>query len=115
MLADLEWLIVPPIMLGQFATMDANTNGRSTPVAAAFWASVSEDVDRKLLEINTIPIRLRPDEWRSGDIVWLIDIVGDNRVLPTFVRDLQNVVFMGRHVKMKAYKHRPEDNVVNDA
>jgi cytolysin-activating lysine-acyltransferase len=106
-LADLEWLVVPPALLGQCITMDVNANGRSTPVAAAFWALVSEDVDKRLSDSETVPIRLRPDEWRSGDILWLVDIVGDTRALPTFLRHLQDNVFKGRAVKMRKEKARP--------
>jgi cytolysin-activating lysine-acyltransferase len=101
-LADLEWLVVPPALLGQCITMDVNANGRSTPVAAAFWALVSEDVDKRLSESEMVPIRLRPDEWRSGDIPWLVDVVADSNVLPIFLRHLHTKVFEGRKVKMKS-------------
>lgn len=74
---------------------------RADPVAAAFWAQVSADVDRKLSENLAGPIRLRPDEWRSGEILWLIDAVGDSRALPTFLKHLQENVFKGRPVKMR--------------
>jgi len=100
-LADLEWLVVPPTLFGQCVIMDANSNGRSTPVAAALWAFVSEDVDKKISESQTVPIKLRPDEWRSGDILWLVDAVGDNRVLPTFLKHLRENVFNGQKVKMR--------------
>ncbi|MDX2263430.1 MAG: toxin-activating lysine-acyltransferase [Hyphomicrobiales bacterium] len=103
-LADLEWLVAPPALLGQCVIMDANANGRSTPVAAAFWALVSEDVDKKIRESTTVPIKLRPDEWRSGDIIWLVDVIGDQHALPTFLRHLQENVFKGRRVYTKITK-----------
>jgi hypothetical protein len=34
-------------------------------------------VDKRLSENLTAPIRLRPDEWKSGDILWLVDAIGD--------------------------------------
>jgi len=101
-LTDLEWLVVPPALLGQCLTMEANVNGRSTPVAVAVWALVSEDVDNRLSASQAIPIRLRPEEWRSGDILWLVDVVGDSSALPTFLRHLHTKVFGGRKVKMKS-------------
>lgn len=103
-LADLEWLVVPPVLLGQCMTMDVNANGRLTPVAAAFWALVLEDVDKRLSESEMVPIRLRPDEWRSGDILWLVDVVGDARAFPASLRHLQDNVFKGRVVKMRKQK-----------
>ena len=42
--------------------MEAKVNGRQAPVAVALWASVSEDVDKRLSENLTTPIKLRPDE-----------------------------------------------------
>ncbi|MEO1205118.1 MAG: toxin-activating lysine-acyltransferase [Pseudomonadota bacterium] len=42
------------------------------------WARVSTDVDTRMSEIaGKQPLRLRPDEWTSGEIYWLIDAVGD--------------------------------------
>ena len=34
-LSDLEWLVVPPILTGQCAVMEAKVDGRQVPVAAA--------------------------------------------------------------------------------
>jgi hemolysin-activating ACP:hemolysin acyltransferase len=39
----------------------------------AFWATVSDEVDGKIREQikgGSFPIRLKPDEWNSGDHVW---------------------------------------------
>jgi hypothetical protein len=39
-------------------------------------ALVSEEVDLRLEEQAARLLRLRPDEWKSGTIGWLIDTVG---------------------------------------
>lgn len=95
-LADLEYRVIPATLLGQCVIMDVNANGRSMPVAAAFWALVSEEVDKRLSTSQTVPIRLRADEWRTGNIVWLVDVVGDNRAFPAFLKHLQDNVFKGK-------------------
>jgi hypothetical protein len=50
--------------------------------------------------LNT-PIRLRPDEWRSGDILWLIDAVGDRRVVPGLLKQLADNTLKGREIKVR--------------
>src|SRR5262249_38071220 len=95
-LGDLEWLVLPPLLTGQCSVAEAKSkeNGASVPVAVALWASVSPEVDRRLAENLNTPIRLRPDEWRSGDILWLIDAVGDRPVVPGLLKQLA-----GKHLK----------------
>jgi hemolysin-activating ACP:hemolysin acyltransferase len=102
-LGDLEWLVLPPLLTGQCSVAEAKSkeNGASVPVAVALWASVSADVDRRLTENLSTPIRLRPDEWRSGDILWLIDAVGDRRVVPGLLKQLADNTLKGREIKVR--------------
>lgn len=102
-LADLEWLVVPPLIAGQCRVAEAKSqpDGPGVPVAAVLWASVSPEVDRRLSENLNAPIRLRPDEWKSGDILWLVEAVGDGRVLPPLLKQLSENTFKGRSVKMR--------------
>jgi hemolysin-activating ACP:hemolysin acyltransferase len=110
-LGDLEWLVLPPLLTGQCSVAEAKSkeNGASVPVAVALWASVSADVDRRLTENLNTPIRLRPDEWRSGDILWLIDAVGDRRVVPGLLKQLADNTLKGREIKVRG---RGEDGKV---
>jgi cytolysin-activating lysine-acyltransferase len=102
-LTDLEWLVVPPIRLGQCGVAEAKMqeDGLAVPVAAALWASVSAEVDRRLSSELEKPMRLRPDEWRSGDILWLISAVGEARMVPQFLKQLERTAFKGRDVKLR--------------
>jgi hemolysin-activating ACP:hemolysin acyltransferase len=102
-LGDLEWLVLPPLLTGQCSVAEAKSkeNGASVPVAVALWASVSPEVDRRLAENLNTPIRLRPDEWRSGDILWLIDAVGDRRVVPGLLKQLADNTLKGREIKVR--------------
>jgi hemolysin-activating ACP:hemolysin acyltransferase len=80
-LTDLEWLVFPPLLTGQFSVAEVKSKDGKTslPAAVALWARVSADVDKRLSENLNAPIRLRPDEWRSGEILWLVEAIGDAR------------------------------------
>jgi hemolysin-activating ACP:hemolysin acyltransferase len=103
-LGDLEWLVVPALATGQWRVVGAQSkqNGVSIPVAVALWARVSPEVDKKLSENLHVPIRLRPDEWQSGDILWLVDAVGEPRVVPQLLKQLLETSFKGREAKVRA-------------
>jgi hemolysin-activating ACP:hemolysin acyltransferase len=102
-LADLEWLVLPPLLTGQFSVAEAGPKegGARFPVAVVLWASVSVDVDKRLTENPAAPIRLRPDEWRSGDILWLVDAVGDGRVVAPLLKRLGETVWGGKDVRVR--------------
>jgi cytolysin-activating lysine-acyltransferase len=129
-LADLEWLVLPPIMAGQFrlAQMPAPPQpgargsapagaqgakgadaGVLVPVAAALWARVSATIDKQLSEGLDKVVRLGPADWASGDNVWLMAVGGDQRVLPKFIDQLAKTEFKGQRVKMRV---RGPDNTV---
>ena len=46
------------------------------------------------------PTKLRPDEWRSGEILWLIDEVGDAKAIRHLLARLWETAFKGREVKI---------------
>jgi hemolysin-activating ACP:hemolysin acyltransferase len=102
-IAALESLVLPPLLTGQFRIAEAKSkqNGVSVPVAVALWARVSAEVDKRLAENLDKPMQLRPRDWRSGDQLWLIEVVGDQRALPHFLRHLRETLFKGRDVKMR--------------
>ena len=100
-ISDLEWLVLPPLRLGQCAILHAETPGLPVAAAVALWASVSPEVDLKLSQNLAVPIRLRPDEWRSGDILWLVDVIGSPDAGAQLLTRLQNDAFKGRQVKVR--------------
>jgi cytolysin-activating lysine-acyltransferase len=67
-LADLDWAVQPPLILDQCRLFMKD----KMPLGFISWAYVSEDVHQRLLQGNT---RLEPHEWKSGEHLWLIDIV----------------------------------------
>jgi len=101
--SDLKWLVLPPLLADQFAIMEAVREGTvlPSPFAAAFWAKLSPAVDRRLSADKDMSGRLSPDEWQSGDSLWIIDVVGDSRILPAFLEELAATQFPGRYLKMR--------------
>lgn len=100
-LADLEWLVLPAILGGQYRVAQAQQSGVAVPVGVALWASVSTAVDQRLSDLS-VPWRLQPEEWRSGDIPWLVELVADPATQQALLKHLGETVFKGRGVKMRA-------------
>jgi hemolysin-activating ACP:hemolysin acyltransferase len=78
-LANVEWMVLPAVTTGQFYVVEAahKEHGFRAQIAFMTWAFVSEEVDQRLTKQGAGPGgRLRPDEWKSGGIAWLIDAVG---------------------------------------
>ena len=118
-LADLEWLVLPPVMAGQFklaqmpsplAQVKGKEGGVLVPVAVAMWARVSAAIDKQLSENLDKPMRLGPGDWASGDNVWLVAVAGDQRAVPKFIEQLANTEFKGQRVKMRV--KGPDNTVV---
>jgi cytolysin-activating lysine-acyltransferase len=118
-LADLEWLVLPPVMAGQFRLAQAPSpvgrakgqeGGVLVPVAVALWARVSAEIDTRLSENLDKPLHLRPNEWASGDNVWLIAVAGDRRAVPKFIEELAKTEFKAQRVKMRL--RGPDNKVV---
>ncbi len=107
-LGDLESLVVPPLRVGQVsvATAQSQSNGVTAPVGALLWARVSPEVAGRLTAHVGEDIRLAPDEWKSGDIVWVVASVGDGRVLSEMLKQLSKREWAGKDVRIVV---RPKD------
>lgn len=69
-ISDLEWAIIPPVMLNQFKIFRDNED---RAIGYTSWARISEDVENRIL--STGNAKLAPGDWNSGDIVFLIDVL----------------------------------------
>ena len=101
-LADIEWMVMPPVSAGQFyvaEAMDKNSGFRA-PVAVVTWAFVSDEVDRQLQKQAESPRRLRPDQWKCGGIAWLIDAAGDVEGVRAALKWLAEGPFKERPLKI---------------
>lgn len=103
-LEDLEWMVIPALQYGQFAVAEAQSKdtGIVAPAAAVLWALVSESVDHRLSQNLDQPVTLSPEDWRSGDIPWIIAAFGDNRVVGGLLQQLSENVFKSQPPKMRA-------------
>ncbi len=91
-------------MSGQFSLAEAQSksSGMMAPVGVLLWASVSAEVDHRLNESAGAPTPLKPDEWRGGDILWVIDAIGEPEMVQALLKRKMGTDWKGRPVKMKA-------------
>jgi hemolysin-activating ACP:hemolysin acyltransferase len=101
-LADIEWMVLPAVLSGQFYVAEAASKERGfrAPVACVTWASVSDEVDQRLREDAARKIRLRPDEWTAGAHLWLVDMAGDARGLSGAFKSLLDTRFKDKPVNV---------------
>lgn len=102
---DLEWLVLPAVLRGQFAIAEAQSKetGAVSPVGVVLWAFVSADVDKRLKEQpGDAMLRLAPGDWRSGEIPWIILATGDPKVLGGLLQQVSANVFQGRPATIRA-------------
>ncbi|MBA3967766.1 MAG: toxin-activating lysine-acyltransferase [Nitrospirales bacterium] len=97
-LADLEWLVIPALATNQVTTVRGklkDQEGLTIPLGLALWAHVSEDVDKKLeaQQQASMPFRLAPHEWKSGEIPWLLAVLAPKEVTQALVKKLEETVF----------------------
>jgi hemolysin-activating ACP:hemolysin acyltransferase len=132
-IADLEWLVLPAVMSGQFRVAEApasllgreqrpdkgsdkaraqgqameqgkaqaGAGGVLVPVAVALWARVSKEIDAALAGNLDRPVRLKPNQWASGDSVWLVAAAGDRRALPKLIDGLAQGELKGQRIRMR--------------
>ena len=67
-LSDLDWAVMPPVVLDQCRIF---LRGKM-PIAFITWAHVNDEVHARLLAGQA---KLAPHEWKSGSHAWLIDVV----------------------------------------
>jgi cytolysin-activating lysine-acyltransferase len=67
-MADLDWRLLPPMVLDQCRVFSK----QDIPWAYCSWARVSDAVDARLK--SSVPV-IAPHEWQSGPHWWLIDVV----------------------------------------
>jgi cytolysin-activating lysine-acyltransferase len=93
-IADLEWMVMPALLLTQYRLF----HHEGHPIGAALWAFLSEEAEAKL---SLTPVRLRPDEWKSGNRCWLVDLItpgatAENRLAAVMLDDLRRTALKGR-------------------
>ena len=86
-LADITHLVIEPMVRNRVAIAKSATEGKLEETAGiAIWASVSEEADariREQVQARVFPVRLKAEDWNSGDIHWLLDIIAPSQKAAT--------------------------------
>jgi hemolysin-activating ACP:hemolysin acyltransferase len=93
-ITELEQLVLDPLLRNHVAIAQARPKDGAAPspddpfAGIAIWAKVSPEVNAKIREqiaAKVFPIRLKAEDWASGDITWLLDVIAPNPKLATAV------------------------------
>lgn len=89
-IADLSHLLLDPLLRNRIAIAHAaDPKADDGGVAGiAIWASVSGEADariREQIKTGVFPLRLKADDWNSGEIHWLLDVIAPTRKLAAAV------------------------------
>jgi cytolysin-activating lysine-acyltransferase len=94
-IGDLEWLLLPPLVLGQCKLYMK----KQYPFSFLSWAFLNEQAEERLLHNGG---KLRPEDWKCGDRLWIIDIVAPYGGVGNMMRDLQKNMFPDQGVRLLA-------------
>lgn len=111
-IGDLEWLIMPPLLLKQFKVFYDEAN---KPIGLALWAYLNEAGEEKLKSQG----RIEPQDWANGAHIsagsglipaaggtaWLIELMApyhtdEVKHRDFILSDLMNTVFVNRQLKL---------------
>jgi cytolysin-activating lysine-acyltransferase len=84
--ADLEWRVMPALVLEQ-AKLYMKDNA---PIAFVSWARLSAEAAERY---RRPPHHLGPADWKSGDQVWLVDLIAPFGGAQEALKDLRENVF----------------------
>lgn len=91
-ITDLEWLVLPAVALNQFRLWRRGT----VPVAFATWAYLSDEAEARLKQGIR---RIAPMDWKSGDNLWLMDLICPFGGQDEAMKELKEKAFKGKTVK----------------
>lgn len=91
-LADLEWAVMPALLLRQIHLF----RSKGKVVGLALWASVSDEVDARLSSGVT---RLAPLEWKGGETLWLIDIIAPFGGTENMLKEITTSLIKNKSIK----------------
>lgn len=93
MLSELQQLVIDPLIKDRIviafpASPDSNAQAAAAGATIAIWASVSDDADKRIREqisAGVFPLRLKAEDWASGEHVWLLDVIAPSEKMATEV------------------------------
>jgi cytolysin-activating lysine-acyltransferase len=91
-LIALSQAVLAPLKAQQFILASAtNSDGSFRPVAYVAWANFSAEAERHYLQVGATAF-LRPEEWASGDRMWITDWVTPFGHAAQFYRVVQTLL-----------------------
>jgi cytolysin-activating lysine-acyltransferase len=75
-----------PVLLQQFRLYYATDR----PIGVVLWGLVSDEVEQRLVSGAS---KLRPQDWKSGDKVWAVEVIAPFGGAEDMIKDLKSVVF----------------------
>jgi cytolysin-activating lysine-acyltransferase len=94
----------------QWARDPEHSCQQGRPIGFATWAFVDEERENRL---KAGQVRLAPGEWRSGDRVWLYDLVAPFGGGDEIIRNIRQSVFPDRPVRtVQISPDRKERNTI---
>ena len=108
-MADLEWLVMPALALGQARLY---RNDKNDPIGFVSWATVSDEVNERF---KSGVARLAPPEWRSGPHIWIFDIVTPFGGAKEILETVNKTLFEGKTVSVLPLGGKPLAEVIGAA
>lgn len=101
--SDLRAILLPPLTYRQFSIAETGSReqGLVAPIGLVLWASVSDEVDRRLAADPGKVIKLAAEDWKSGDNLWVIEAIGEPKATGAILRRLVTVTWRGRTAKIR--------------
>ncbi|MDW3224778.1 MAG: toxin-activating lysine-acyltransferase [Paracoccaceae bacterium] len=101
-IGDLQHLVLEPLVRDRIAIAYPADKEQSELIditGLAIWASVSSEVDAKIREqikAGVFPVRLKSEDWTSGNINWLLDVIApDTKTTASVIANFRKVVSEG--------------------
>lgn len=100
-LADLQHLVLEPLIRDRVAIAERQGEGSAAQDIAgvAIWASLSDEAEERLREQikgGAWPVRLKAEDWTSGQNNWLLDVIAsDKRATASVIANFRQVVKEG--------------------
>ena len=85
-ISDLEWFVMTPVLLQQFRLYYASDR----PLGVVLWGTVSDEVEQRLVSGAS---KLRPQDWKSGEKVWAVEVIAPFGGAEDMIKDLKEKVF----------------------
>ncbi|WP_374498618.1 toxin-activating lysine-acyltransferase [Zoogloea sp.] len=89
LLSELEWRVLPALALDQVRLHMRE----EAPIAFITWAKLSAAAAGRYREP---PHQLSPPDWKSGEDVWIIDVIAPFGGAAEAIQDLKEKVFPGQ-------------------